>query len=292
MFKPHHLELIYYVAKHRGISAASRAMPYGIGQPAISGQIADLERQLHTCLFERKPFRLTEPGRVLFEYVESYFDGLPALEEKLQSQPGQTMRIATDNLIEREFLPVIMSASRSLPPGTGLELRTAPTGQLEKIMSTRRAHLGIAVAGERIHGIRSLILAQAGLCLLVPRKKKIHSVGYFWDQKVIKEPLICPLEAGSVRRHFERGLQGLQVNWPVSIQADSHSTLLHLVAQGHGIGLGIDLPSQAQHPGVRTLPLSGFQPVPLVALWAAPVRPWCETLLTEIRKKSGALWGD
>jgi len=36
----HHLELFYYVAKHGGIAAAVRKMPYGIQQPAVSGQIA------------------------------------------------------------------------------------------------------------------------------------------------------------------------------------------------------------------------------------------------------------
>ena len=36
----HHLELFYFVAKHGGIAAAVRNIPYGIQQPAVSGQIA------------------------------------------------------------------------------------------------------------------------------------------------------------------------------------------------------------------------------------------------------------
>ena len=42
----HHLELFYYVAKHGGIAAAVRKMPYGIQQPAVSGQIGRLEEAL------------------------------------------------------------------------------------------------------------------------------------------------------------------------------------------------------------------------------------------------------
>ena len=34
----HHLELFYYVARHGGISRALQYMPYGIQQPAVSGQ--------------------------------------------------------------------------------------------------------------------------------------------------------------------------------------------------------------------------------------------------------------
>src|SRR5947209_8598238 len=53
----HHLELFYHVVKHRGISAASRRMPYGIQQPAISGQLSQLEKSLGVRLVERRPFR-------------------------------------------------------------------------------------------------------------------------------------------------------------------------------------------------------------------------------------------
>jgi DNA-binding transcriptional LysR family regulator len=49
----HHLELFYFVAKHGGIAAAVRNIPYGIQQPAVSGQIAKLEESLGTKLFQR-----------------------------------------------------------------------------------------------------------------------------------------------------------------------------------------------------------------------------------------------
>ena len=42
----HHLELFYFVAKFEGITAAVRKMPYGIQQPAVSGQILQLEEKL------------------------------------------------------------------------------------------------------------------------------------------------------------------------------------------------------------------------------------------------------
>jgi hypothetical protein len=57
----HHLELFYFVAKHGGIAAAVRNIPYGIQQPAVSGQIAKLEESLGTKLFQRRLFALS-PG--------------------------------------------------------------------------------------------------------------------------------------------------------------------------------------------------------------------------------------
>ena len=52
----HHLELFFYVAKFGGITPAVRKMPYGIQQPAVSGQMLQLERSLGVKLFNRRPF--------------------------------------------------------------------------------------------------------------------------------------------------------------------------------------------------------------------------------------------
>lgn len=58
----HHLELFYYVAKHGGIMPAVRNIPYGIQQPAVSAQVAQLEEFLGVTLFQRRPFALTPAG--------------------------------------------------------------------------------------------------------------------------------------------------------------------------------------------------------------------------------------
>src|ERR1043165_6812535 len=51
----HHLELFYYVARHGGISAAVRHIPYGIQQPAVSGQMRAPEDNLGGKTFARSP---------------------------------------------------------------------------------------------------------------------------------------------------------------------------------------------------------------------------------------------
>ena len=74
----HHLELFYYVAKHGGIMPAVRNIPYGIQQPAVSAQVAQLEEFLGVTLFQRRPFALTPPGEKLYAFVAAVF-----------RQPGQ-----------------------------------------------------------------------------------------------------------------------------------------------------------------------------------------------------------
>jgi DNA-binding transcriptional LysR family regulator len=85
----HHLELFYHVVKHRGITAATRKMPYGIQQPAISGQLSQLEKTLGTKLFHRRPFGLTSGGARLFAEIEPFFSGLRDLPHQVRGHATQ-----------------------------------------------------------------------------------------------------------------------------------------------------------------------------------------------------------
>jgi len=69
----HHLELFYYVAKHGGIMPAVRNIPYGIQQPAVSAQVAQLEEFLGVTLFRRRPFALTPEGEKLHKLSSRFF---------------------------------------------------------------------------------------------------------------------------------------------------------------------------------------------------------------------------
>src|ERR1044071_359774 len=81
----HHLELFYYVAKHGGISAAVRNIPYGIQQPAVSGQMRALEEDVGAKLFERSPFRLTAAGERLFLHARPFFENLESVATELRA---------------------------------------------------------------------------------------------------------------------------------------------------------------------------------------------------------------
>ena len=92
----HHLELFYYVAKHGGIAAAVRNMPYGIQQPAVSGQIARLEEALGAKLFNRRPFSLLPAGVDLFEFIKPFFDDVEKVAGRIRGASAIAHRRAFD----------------------------------------------------------------------------------------------------------------------------------------------------------------------------------------------------
>src|SRR5690349_6064584 len=95
----HHLELFYYVARHGGISEAVRNIPYGIQQPAVSGQVAQLEEYLGVILFQRRPFGLTPPGEKLFKFISPFFSNLEAVAAELQGGEARQIRIGASTIV-------------------------------------------------------------------------------------------------------------------------------------------------------------------------------------------------
>jgi len=104
----HHLELYYYVAEAQGISQAVKVIPYPIQQPAISQQIISLEKNLGVRLFERRPFELTEAGRVLLDTVAPFMEKLSSIEDELRGLHRTRLRIGCPALISDYYIPELL----------------------------------------------------------------------------------------------------------------------------------------------------------------------------------------
>lgn len=287
----HHLELFYYVARHGGISRAVRNMPYGIQQPAVSSQILLLEQDLGVKLFERNPFRLTSAGEELFEFVRPFFGNLVPVGEKLRRQSAPQLRIAASELVLRDYLPVVIGRLRQAEPRLRLALRSGYQGEMEKWLLDREIDLAVASLDAkppaRLHCLR---LLRMPLVLLVPKKSKLKSSAELWARGEIEEPLICLPQTEAMSRLFRKGLRARHVEWPQSIEASSMDLITRYVANGYGIGLSINAAEMVRHPRVRVLPLEGFEPVEVAALWNGELTPLNRAVLVEMQRFVHQTW--
>ncbi len=126
----HHLELFYFVAKHGGIAAAVRNIPYGIQQPAVSGQIAKLEESLGTKLFQRRPFALSPAGLELFEFIKPFFDNVEVVAEKLRQNRAPQLRIAAPSIVLHDYIPELLQKLRTKFPEFRLYLHEDSSGKI------------------------------------------------------------------------------------------------------------------------------------------------------------------
>ncbi len=282
MLNVHHLELFYHVARAGGISRAVKRIPYGIQQPAVSGQMAQLERDLGVRLFERSPFTLTAAGAELFAFVEPFFGELPVIEARLREAAVPTLRIGAAELALRFHLPAVLERLRRREPKLRLTLRSGFQAEMETWLTERTIDLAVTPLDRKpARRVRSLPLLRVPLVLQVPKKAPVRSADELWRQRKVTEALIALPESESVVRRFRKGLLKRGVRWPTAIEASSLESITELVASGAGIGLNVALPEVTKHPGVRVLPLDDFAPLEIAALWLGDAGPLVAALLDE-----------
>jgi DNA-binding transcriptional LysR family regulator len=287
----HHLELFYYVAKHGGISAAVRHIPYGIQQPAVSGQMTALEENAGARLFERSPFRLTAAGEKLFAHVQPFFEGLDGVAKELRTGAKPELRLGASELVLRDHIPTVMQRVRARHPRIRLNLRTGYQTQLETWLRDGLIDLVIGPIDARPPArLRQLRLAWVPLVLLVHRQWPLKDVEKLWAQKKIAEPLIGLPTTTSVMKNFQRGLKRRGVVWPQAIEATSIELVTCYVANGEGHGVNLAIPGAIKHRDVRALPLEGIEPMTMGLLWRGEPSELLRAAIGEIQRYSHETW--
>src|SRR5215472_9396999 len=205
----HHLELFYFVAKHGGIAGAVRNIPYGIQQPAVSGQIAKLEESLGAKLFQRRPFALSPTGAELFEFIRPFFENIDIVAERLRQNSSPQLRIAAPAIVLHDYLPQILLRVRAKFPAFRLYLHEATRTDAERSLLARDVDLAIMLIDKKSRaGIQVRPLLEMPLVLLVHKKSKLNRAEQLWKRDKIEETLVCFSRSDPVHAHFSAASKG------------------------------------------------------------------------------------
>jgi DNA-binding transcriptional LysR family regulator len=284
----HHLELFYYVARHGGIVPAVRNMPYGIQQPAVSGQIARLEESLGTKLFNRRPFTLLPAGKELFEFIRPFFDEIDRVGEAIRGGSAHHLRVAAPAIVLHDYLPEILRRVRKRFPSFRLTLHEAARGEAERLLQAGEIDVAISVLDRKTpNTVRSRALLELPLILLV--KNPFTRASELWGRDKIEETLITFRRSDPVAVHFQEGLQQLGVEWFPGIEVNSTRLIECYVAHGYGIGLTLHTPGFKPPKGIRALRLTNFPKVTIGAAWTGKPSPIAQQFLTEVESKAISL---
>jgi DNA-binding transcriptional LysR family regulator len=286
----HHLELFYYVARHGGITEAVRNIPYGIQQPAVSGQVAQLEEYLGVTLFQRRPFALTAAGEKLYQFVQPFFANLDQIAGELQGGKTRLIRIGASTIVLREHLPEVFQSVRKRFPNLKIALREGYPQDFEQLLHKGELDLAVtAIEKKPAAGLHSLALVELPLVLLVEKSSRVTAASQLWERDKIEEPLICLPAAEAITRNFQQGLSRVGVDWFTSLEVSSVELIETYVANGFGIGLSVQVPRAKLSPGVRAVPLPDFPPVILGALWRGKTFALLQAFLDEFQLRAKRL---
>jgi len=286
----HHLELFYYVARHGGITEAVRNIPYGIQQPAVSGQVAQLEEYLGGTLFQRRPFALTPAGEKVYHFIQPFFANLDALASELQGGKARQIRIGASTIVLREHLPEVFQNIRKRFPNLKISLREGYPAEFENLLLKEELDLAVtAIEKKPPPGLHSVSLVELPLVLLVEKASRVTAADQLWARDKIEDPLICLPAVEAICKNFQQGLARLGVDWFPGMEVSSIDLIETYVAGGFGIGVSVQVPKAPPSPHVRVVPLPNFAPVILGVLWRGKTSALLQAFLDEFQLRAKRL---
>jgi DNA-binding transcriptional LysR family regulator len=156
----------------------------------------------------------------------------------------------------------------------------------------RKQEVDLAITeleGRPATGIRSCELLKLPLQLLVSPSRRIRSANELWKRGEIADPLISMPASETITKLFRDGLRKVDLQWPTSVEVSSLDLIPSYVRAGFGIGLSVVAPGERPPVKIRLLPLSGFPPLIIAALWQGKLPPIASAFLESIKSHARTL---
>ncbi|NAZ36887.1 LysR substrate-binding domain-containing protein [Rubellimicrobium sp. CFH 75288] len=242
-----HLRYLVALAETGGFGAAARAVH--VTQPALSQQIAELERLLGVRLVDRLPrgSRLTRAGEAVLRRARGVLAGIADLEALAREADGLSGRILLGMIptVAPYLLPDLLERLAAHP--IELRLREAQTADL--LQAVEAGALDAAVVASPVRGpLAALPLGEDRFVLAAPPGRLAAlQAERLRPSAIAGEPLLL-LDEGHCLADQALEVCGLRSRPPADLGASSLGTLCGLVAGGYGLTLlpEIAVPTEAR----------------------------------------------
>lgn len=256
MFELKDIEILQDIVRAGGFRAA--AQKYGLSQSAISNRVLALEKRLGIQIFDRarRQVRLTPVGRRFLEEAHRLVAARDRLVQEV-TRPGGlsgTVRIGVAETIVHTLLSDLLAQLKHAHPKVRFELSVDTSGQLSAALADDELDVAIL--------LRESVPRGAASVALTPLK-----LGWYGtlDMHLPAEPMSLAELAGHTIVTFPKAtppfreleallsapdLPALELHGSASL-----STVIHLVADGFGIGVLPERMAEAEPFGKRIKPL-------------------------------------
>jgi LysR family transcriptional activator of nhaA len=234
-----HLQYFWTVAREGSIAAATVRL--GVTQPAVSSQIARLERSLGTKLFEKsgRGLALTPAGSTVYGYADEIFALGREMLEALEMGGRRPLRLTVG--VAEGMPPTLthrlLEPTRQLPRPVRLEVRHGLLSRLSAELGARE--LDVVLSDERLPAgsavrARSHPLGACGLALLAaPELAGQLAEGF--PASLDGAAFVLPPASSGLRRALDAWMQG--GGWSLSVAAELDDWTARLLMTQAGAGV-------------------------------------------------------
>jgi DNA-binding transcriptional LysR family regulator len=243
------------------LTAASRALH--ISQPAVTVQIASLERRLGARLLHRdsRGVEPTAAGLEALKRIRRILDDVASLEGGMETGPirGQ-LRIGSTDVVVLHRLPPVLRSFRDRHPEVELQLMTEGSQRLAQGVRAREVEMGLVTLPipDPPGPVRPLYRDR--LCFCVAARHPLAGRKRLRLEDVAEQPLLAH-KAGSVTRSLVEGTFSARGLVPrIAMEISSPEVLRRMARSGLGIAVlpEISIREEVRRGQLVVLPVTGW----------------------------------
>jgi DNA-binding transcriptional LysR family regulator len=287
-------QLRYAVAVAQRLSFTQAAAALSIAQPALSQQIAGLERELGVRLFERTNRRvlLTDAGRAFVSRAERILADVDRTAEEMTAFAGGLrgrVVVGTYQSFAEYTLPKLLGRFHAQYPGIEIALREGMADDLLASLESNAIDVFIGHIAETRYAndpqFRSEPLYDDELVIAVGPSHRLAARSTVRMDGLRDEPFIIFRRGSSVTARLHLEARKAQFEPRVIFESVDSLTIRSLVAEGLGVALYPRMLGNMPGPTVSLLSLTPEPLIRNVALVrrSAPYAPSAETFIDFIR---------
>jgi len=257
------LTLRYFNAVAKLGSIRKAADRLHVAPSALSRQIAQLEHELDTVLFERSKsgVRLTAAGEVLARHSHRIFRDIDRARSGIDDLRGLRRGEVSLWVIEgfvRGVLPDILADFQKRYPAVAFKVQTASTDQIVEALLEDQADIGItfnAAARAEIETIAEF--PEPISCLVTPEHHYADRKALSLEE-ICKEPLALPDQSFGLRQSFERTVTRRKIVPKVILTTNSLELTITMAATGQFIAFkpALTVVSELTSGRLRAIPVT------------------------------------
>lgn len=291
------LRVLREVARCGSFSGAAAALGYT--QPAVSRQVALLERETGTTLMERRPsgVRLTDAGALLVRHADVILARLRDAEDDLDDLLGMRsgkLRMSTLTSAAPTIVPLaIMEFRRRLPD---VELSVSMVDPQGVLSTLRAGEVDLALCNDEsaleAPDVEGLMLFEEPMLIALPRGHRLADAGSVRLSDLAEERWMlgtahaCPDAARFIRACHAEGFDP-----QIAFHNDDYTAVLGCVAAGVGVAPVPEMVARNASPEVRICTVRRVSLTrPIVAVMPAGYQSRSARAMVEVLEQVTAEW--
>jgi DNA-binding transcriptional LysR family regulator len=239
----HGTALTYFneVARTGSLAAASQTLHVAVS--AVSRQIAQLERQIGTALFERMPrgMVLTRPGEILAEHVRRTLLDADAVLAEISTVPSQArglVRIGCDEGLTTSLLPGVLASFHRAYPLARFSVRAGAAGVVAEWVAKGEVDLGLSYSADDSAAVNPVCTVKVAVDALFRAGHPLARTPELKLADLLAYPIAIPDRDTALRCLFDRCCTAAGSNFEPLLVTDNAAVICQFTSLTDGIAVG------------------------------------------------------